>query len=120
MPDFSLPWRGDLQLSPSGGVELVDGLLLTEQRLIRRLLTVPGDDIFEPSYGAGLPRYVGKPMHVSAIAGVVQTQALLEETVASVISVTVTNVGVSSFTVTLAYTVTSSPAITQILTLPVS
>ncbi len=120
MPDFSLEWQADLSLSPTGGVETVSGAALTRQRLIRRMLTNPGDDIWDPGYGAGLPRFIGKPMAAQAIAGLVRAQALLEETVVSVVSVTVGDVGISSFSVTLAYVNASAPGTTQILVLPVS
>ena len=37
MSDLSLPWGGDLSLSPTGGVELISGSQLTRERLVRRL-----------------------------------------------------------------------------------
>lgn len=120
MPDFALPWGGDLQLSPSGGVELFSGSALTLQRLIRRFLTNPGDDIHEPDYGAGLRRFIGKPMHEASLAALVREQAMMESTVASVLSVTVSDAGVSSYVLTVVYIETSDPGTPQILTLPVS
>ena len=119
MPDFALEWSGDLQLSPSGGVELVDGSTLTRQRLIRRLLTNPGDVLFEADYGAGLPRFIGQPMHEASIAALVREQATAEETVADVIDVTVSGVGVSSYVLTIVYVEQSAPGDPQTVTLTV-
>ena len=67
MADLSLPWGGDLALSSTAGLALVDGSQLTQQRLVRRLLTNPGDDPFDVTYGAGLGRFVGRPVDVSAL-----------------------------------------------------
>lgn len=119
MADLSLDWGGDLELSATGGVELVSGSLLTRQRLIRRLLTVPGDYIWEPTYGAGLPSYIGRPMDLAAMSAVVRDQALLEETVSTVESVTISLVTVSSYLLTVAYTEAGVKG-TQVLTLPIS
>ena len=84
MPDLGHLWGGDLQLSPSGGLALVDGATLTRQCLLRRLLTNPGDYVWHPDYGAGLGRFVGRPADLDAplIAAIVRQQCALEEAVA--------------------------------------
>ncbi len=103
MADFALPWSGDLALSSTAGLALVDGAALTEQRLIRRLLTNPGDDPWNPGYGAGLGRFVGSPVNGPALSALISEQALLEATVASVTSVTVTQDRLGTVSATIVY-----------------
>ena len=55
--DFDQLWGDDLTLTATGQVALVDGTPKGEQRVLRRLLTNPGDYIWHPEYGAGLPRW---------------------------------------------------------------
>lgn len=50
----------DLQLTLQGDLQSVDGVTLSVQRVVRRLLTNPGDYTMRPSYGAGLPRFIGE------------------------------------------------------------
>lgn len=82
MPDLVLQFGGDLAVGPTGDLLLSGGTVLTQQRVLRRLLTNPGDYIWQLNYGAGLGRYVGQPGAPSAIAGVVRTQIQLEAAVA--------------------------------------
>jgi phage baseplate assembly protein W len=116
--DFSLSWGGDFNLSPTAGLELISGAALTQQRLVRRLLTNPGDYLEDLTYGAGLGRYVGQPVNAAAIQGMISTQALLEESVLAVTSVTIaTDNGLGLVSATIAYTA-SNAAGTQFLTVP--
>jgi phage baseplate assembly protein W len=73
---------GDLDVSATGDVRQVEGLDQTSQRLLRRLLTNPGDYIWHPNYGAGLGRLIGTLVNVRAITGLIRSQVLLEESVA--------------------------------------
>jgi len=82
MVDLALQIGGDLALGPTGDLALADGPLLTKQRVLRRLLTNPGDYIWQLSYGAGLGRFVGQPSAPAAIAGVTRAQLLQEAGVA--------------------------------------
>jgi phage baseplate assembly protein W len=86
MPDIFHQWGGDLSLSLTGGIALADGTTLTRQRLLRRLMTNPGDYIWHPDYGAGLGRFVGRPADINAnlIASLVRQQCALESTIARV------------------------------------
>jgi hypothetical protein len=72
----------DLAPSGSGDLQAATGTLRGQQRVLRRLLTNPGDYIFHPEYGAGLPRYVGETADVPKIKALVQGQMLLEDAVA--------------------------------------
>ena len=61
MPDLAHEFGADLQAGPTGDLALADGAALGRQRVLRRLLTNPGDYIWHPTYGAGLARFVGHP-----------------------------------------------------------
>ena len=82
MPDIALQFGGDLSIGPTGDILLASGSVLTEQRVLRRLLTNPGDYIWQLNYGGGLGQFVGSPGASSAIAGVARSQLLLEAAVA--------------------------------------
>lgn len=82
MVDLALQFGGDLALGPTGDLALADGPLLTQQRVLRRLLTNAGDYIWQLSYGAGLGQFVGQPGAPAAIAGVTRAQLLQEAGVA--------------------------------------
>lgn len=74
---------GDLSVGSTGDIALADTMALTEQRVLRRLLTNPLDYIWQLTYGAGLGQFVGQPGAPAAISGVARTQMLLEAAVAS-------------------------------------
>lgn len=96
---------GDLTLSPTGGLSPAEGVLRGKQRILRRLLTNPGDYLFHPEYGAGLGRYVGALMNVAEITALIRGQVQMEEGVsaspAPQITVTPSN---DTLSVTIAYT----------------
>jgi phage baseplate assembly protein W len=78
-----LQFGGDLGVGPTGDLMSSDGAALTQQRVLRRLLTNPGDYIWQLSYGAGLAQFVGQPGAPAAIAGVARAQLLREAAVAA-------------------------------------
>lgn len=82
----------DLSVSPTGDVQQVEGLEQTSQRILRRLLTNPGDYIWHPNYGAGLGQKIGTVLDARAITALITSQIFLEDNVARspapVISVT--------------------------------
>ena len=94
MPDINQLWSGDLSPSASGDLSTVDGDTLTQQRIIRRLMTrgfqasgvnLPaevGEYIFHPEYGAGVEQRVGGALDVNVISSVINRQLYLEQTVA--------------------------------------
>ncbi|WP_137010157.1 phage tail protein [Aquitalea aquatilis] len=91
MNDLNHYVGGDLSLSPTGGLSTVSGVTRGKQRILRRLLTNPGDYIYEPTYGAGLGRYVGAlvniPQVTALIRGQLQMEACVAQSPAPVISV---------------------------------
>src|SRR5581483_995049 len=48
-------WGNDVSLSNTQDLLLVSGTVMGQQRVLRRLLTNPGDYLFDPNYGGGLP-----------------------------------------------------------------
>lgn len=96
--DLSQYVGGDLSPSGTGDLQAANGTLRGQQRVLRRLLTNPGDYIFNPEYGAGLPQYVGQTADIAKIRALVRGQVLLEDSVAKlpapVINVSPINGGV--------------------------
>jgi phage baseplate assembly protein W len=106
MADLALQFGGDLAVGPTGDVLLAAGTALTQQRVLRRLLTNPGDYIWQLNYGAGLGQFVGQPGAPASIRGVARAQMLLESAVAPtpapVISAMVADDGVVTLTLNYA------------------
>jgi len=121
MPDLSASWGADLSVGPTGDLATVDGIDLATQRVIRRLLTNPGDLWFHPEYGAGLPALIGQAVPVAKITGLIRSQLFLEASVARdpdpVISVTPYPSG--AFAVSITYWAASNGA-PQLLAFTVS
>ena len=76
-------WEGDLSVGPSGDIGVAPGQTEVQQRIVRRLLTNPGDYIWHASYGAGLGSYVGKPYSPTLIEGTILSQLQREILVAA-------------------------------------
>ena len=87
-------WGSDLNVSASGDLLLADGLELSKQAVLKRLLTneaqydtsgnciSPADYIWESEYGAGLPQRVGTLLNLPEITGLIRSQMSLEQYVA--------------------------------------
>ena len=82
MQDAALLWAQDLGASSIGDVALATGTALGQQRVLRRLLTNPGDYVWNPTYGAGLAQFVGAPCDVAAIRATIRSQIFMEASVA--------------------------------------
>jgi phage baseplate assembly protein W len=82
--DLAQWWGQDLSVAASGDLLSIDGTVLGQQRVLRRLLTNPGDYIWHPEYGAGLPGMIGDTLDVEAIKAVITAQIFLEAAVARV------------------------------------
>ena len=83
MNDIYLQWGGDLVVSSSGDLAISSAADTINQRVYRRLLTNPGDYLWNIDYGGGLARFVGNPANPSAIEAVVRAQLLLETSIPS-------------------------------------
>ncbi len=119
MPDIANLWGNDLSTSPTGDLALVSGDALTQQRVVRRLLTSIGDYIWQLSYGAGLPGLVGQPQKISATKAIIRAQIFNEPSVATnpepVINVTADQTG--GVFVSILY-VDATSGVTQALSFP--
>lgn len=73
----------DLAPSNTGDLLTVTAITRGQQRVLRRLLTNPGDYIFQPEYGAGLARWIGTTADLAAMRALIRGQMLLEPSVAA-------------------------------------
>jgi len=71
-------WEGDLSAGATGDIAVVPVQSEVQQRLIRGLLTNPGDYIWHTKYGAGLGSYVGERYSQNFIEGAVLNQLKFE------------------------------------------
>ncbi len=82
MFDLSHQWGGDLSIGSTGDFALVSGTTFGQQRVLRRLMTNPGDYIWQPDYGAGLAQFIGQPGNAAQIQAVIRSQIFKETAVA--------------------------------------
>ena len=82
MADIAHRFGADIMLAPNGDIALAAGPALTQQRVLRRLLTNPRAYIWDVNYGAGLGAMVGEPTHGARITAIVRAQMFQEATVA--------------------------------------
>lgn len=80
--DISHQWGSDLAVGPTGDLAAASGSALGVQRVLRRLLTNPGDYIWRLGYGTGLGRFVGQPANALQIGALVRAQIFQEAAVA--------------------------------------
>jgi hypothetical protein len=80
--DASHQWGADLTIGSTGDIGTAAGPLLGQQRVLRRLLTNPGDYIWQLGYGAGLARFIGQPVNPLQITAVIRSQIFKEASVA--------------------------------------
>lgn len=117
MADIALVFGADLAPGATGDLATVRGTEWGRQRVLRRLLTNPGDYIWQPTYGAGLGRFVGQPVSAAQIRAVVRGQIFKEAAVSRspepVIDVAVDPTGVASVSISYADARTGEP---QLLT----
>lgn len=84
MLDLAHEWATDIAVNSTGDIALASGSDVTTQRVYRRLLTNPGDYLWNLDYGAGLAQFVGLPANPSDIEAVIRDQLGLESAVATV------------------------------------
>jgi hypothetical protein len=83
MYDIFHEWGGDLTVGSGGDLAISSGSDAVNQRVCRRLLTNPGDYIWNIAYGGGLAQFVGLPANSTDIEAVIMSQLLLETAVPS-------------------------------------
>ena len=79
--DLNHSWGDDLVVSTTGDLDQVARTTRSRQRVLRRLLTNPGEYLFHPEYGAGLRKMVGENRDVAKIRTLIRGQMLLEPSV---------------------------------------
>jgi phage baseplate assembly protein W len=82
MADLSHQFGSDLTIGPTGDLAYVTATQLGQQRVLKRLLTNPGDYIWQPDYGAGLAQFIGQPAQANQIRAVLRSQVFKEPVVA--------------------------------------
>lgn len=82
MTDIAHFYGSDLTISAIGDTATVSGDNAVQQRLLRRLMTNPGDYVQHPDYGAGLGVLVGLPTNVGQIGGLIKRQMKKEAGIA--------------------------------------
>jgi phage baseplate assembly protein W len=120
MADLYLSWGGDLVVAPAGDLLLADGDGLGVQRVLRRLLTNPGDVVFHAEYGAGLASFVGQPAAPQRLAALIAAQAVQETAVARTPApqVSVDSTADGTLTAVLQYTSSATGAGQQLTVQP--
>lgn len=78
MTDVSQYFGTDLAISANGDLLTSDGLAESKQRVLRRLLTNQQDYLWQPTYGAGLPSQIGRPLDEAVISALIKSQMYLE------------------------------------------
>lgn len=80
--DINHFWSGDLSAASTGDLSTIDGSARNQQRVLRRLMTNPGDYAQHPDYGAGLPQQIGLVFDAPKLRALIRGQMLLESFVA--------------------------------------
>ncbi len=81
MYDLFLEWGADVIVGSGGDIALASGSDIISQRVCRRLLTNPGDYLWNLDYGGGLAQFIGQPVRSAEIEAVITNQLLLESAV---------------------------------------
>ena len=81
MADLAHVTGSDLTISATGDLAIVDSSSWTQQRVLRRLITNPGDYIWQLTYGGGLATMVGTTVSAQQAAAIIRKQMSLEAAV---------------------------------------
>lgn len=116
MADLALQFGGDLEISQTGDLAVVESSLLVQQRVMRRLLTNPGEYIWQINYGAGLGQFVGQTGNPNLVSGLIRKQLQLESRVAKdpAPSITTSITDGKTLTVSIGYVESETNEISQL------
>lgn len=116
MSDAQHQFGSDLAVGPTGDLATVNGPVLGQQRVLRRLLTNAGDYIWQLGYGAGLPQFVGHPANTVRVRAVIRSQIFKESAVARTPepAIEVSSDGAGTVSVRVSYA-DAETALTQVL-----
>ena len=84
----------DLIVAPSGDLDIVSGLLNMQNAILRRIMTVPGTILHQPTYGCGLISFQNAPMTLSLqrqIAARIAQNLPLDPRIVEVTNVSITS-----------------------------
>lgn len=111
----------DLSIGPTGDIATSTATDLGQQRVVRRLLTNPGEYIWHNDYGAGVGSMVGTTMNENTIKGIIRGQISKEAAVSldpvPVIDVQETTGGQVTATIKYADADTGEPVVTPPITI---
>ena len=82
--DVDHNFGSDISLTSLNDIAHSSGLKRSQQRVLRRLLTNPGDYIWHADYGAGLAQYIGQSLNFARndeIKSKIISQIFLEDSV---------------------------------------
>jgi hypothetical protein len=74
----------DFDITDNGNIVLARAEQAGQERVLRRLLSNPGSYYWHLEYGAGLARYLGKPLVEARIRGTILQQIQLEKAVSKI------------------------------------
>jgi hypothetical protein len=94
LDDIAHFWGGDLAASVAGDPLRANTAIRSQQRVLRRLMTVPGEYLSHPTYGAGLPGLVGTNASPNYVVALIRGQMLLEESVSKSIAPTISVISI--------------------------
>ena len=83
-PDADHWFDQDLTTGATGDILLADGIHLSDQRIVRRLMTALKGYLWHPAYGAGVPERIGNALDLPLLTSVIRSQIFLEASVARV------------------------------------
>jgi phage baseplate assembly protein W len=106
LSDLDHWYGGDVGATTTGDFSGATGDTRSQQRIVRRLCTNPGDYIFHTEYGGGLPALIGSNASDSQIKAVVKSQLKLEPSVQQSPEpiVTLSRINGGIVTITIQYT----------------
>lgn len=108
LQDVNHTWGEDIGVSNTGDIALVGGDDRGQQRILRRLMTNPGDYVFQTNYGAGVLQAIGSPEDKGKLVATIRAQVLLEDSVAPIPAPTTTvqaaGADFSSLAISVSYT----------------
>lgn len=112
MADIFLEWNTDIAIDANGDLLLSDGRDQSNQRVIRRLLTNPGDYVWNLSYGGGLALAVGAPINAARIEATARQQLAMEASISAspppLVNVNLIDQARGAFSVDISYTAGST------------
>lgn len=82
LEDLNHVWGEDIALSPTGDLGRSSGKVRSEQRVLRRLMTVAGEYLWQPEYGGSIPARIGRTLNLPEIRAAITGQMRLEPSVA--------------------------------------